>query len=38
MPAGAERFGATNAFFEHMGLVGAFVLLAILSNRSGRRA
>src|SRR5690606_4887361 len=22
MPAGAERFGATNAFFEHMGLVG----------------
>lgn len=26
--AGAERFGATNAFFEHLGLAGAFVLVA----------
>lgn len=26
--AGPERFGATNAFFEHLGLVGAFVLIA----------
>jgi uncharacterized membrane protein YphA (DoxX/SURF4 family) len=25
---GAERFGATNAFFEHLGLAGAFVLVA----------
>lgn len=25
---GTERFGATNAFFEHLGLVGAFVLIA----------
>lgn len=31
MPEGPERFAATNAFFEHMGLVGAFVLLAILA-------
>lgn len=38
MPAGSERFGATNAFFEHMGLVGAFVLVAVLARRSGRRA
>jgi uncharacterized membrane protein YphA (DoxX/SURF4 family) len=28
MPAGPARFGATNAFFEHLGLVGAFVLVA----------
>jgi uncharacterized membrane protein YphA (DoxX/SURF4 family) len=26
---GAERFGATNAFFEHWGLVGGFVLVAM---------
>jgi uncharacterized membrane protein YphA (DoxX/SURF4 family) len=26
--SGAERFGATNAFFEHLGLAGAFVLVA----------
>lgn len=26
--AGAERFAAVNAFFEHMGLAGAFVLVA----------
>lgn len=26
--AGAERFAAANAFFEHMGLAGAFVLVA----------
>jgi uncharacterized membrane protein YphA (DoxX/SURF4 family) len=30
---GAERFMATNAFFEHIGLVGGFVLVAILSAR-----
>jgi uncharacterized membrane protein YphA (DoxX/SURF4 family) len=26
---GAERFGAMNAFFEHWGLVGGFVLVAM---------
>ena len=29
--AGQERFMATNAFFEHLGLVGGFVLAAMLS-------
>lgn len=38
MPAGPERFMATNAFFEHMGLVGAFVLMAMLERRGGRGA
>jgi uncharacterized membrane protein YphA (DoxX/SURF4 family) len=31
---GAERFVAENAFFEHLGLVGAFVFVA-LSDRMG---
>ena len=30
---GQARFMATNAFFEHIGLVGGFVLVAILSRR-----
>lgn len=30
---GPDRFMATNAFFEHLGLVGGFVLVAILSPR-----
>lgn len=30
---GPERFMATNAFFEHLGLVGGFVLVAVLSSR-----
>ncbi|WP_404479339.1 DoxX family protein [Novosphingobium sp. BL-52-GroH] len=38
MPAGPERFAATNAFFEHMGLVGGFVLVAILARRGRRSA
>jgi uncharacterized membrane protein YphA (DoxX/SURF4 family) len=38
MPAGPERFAATNAFFEHMGLVGGFVLVAILAHRGRRGA
>jgi uncharacterized membrane protein YphA (DoxX/SURF4 family) len=38
MPAGPERFAATNAFFEHMGLVGGFVLVAILAHRGRRSA
>ena len=28
LPAGQERFMAANAFFEHLGLVGGFVLVA----------
>ena len=28
LPAGHERFMAANAFFEHIGLVGGFVLVA----------
>ncbi|WP_334186315.1 DoxX family protein [Novosphingobium sp.] len=38
MPAGPERFGATNAFFEHMGLTGGFILVAILAYRAQQRA
>lgn len=34
MPAGPERLTATNAFFEHVGLVGGFVLVALLDRRS----
>ncbi len=33
--AGPERFGATNAFFEHLGLVGAFILVAMIAARRG---
>lgn len=33
MMHGQERFMATNAFFEHLGLVGGFVLAAILAER-----
>jgi len=29
LPPGMERMMATNAFFEHLGLVGAFVIVAI---------
>jgi len=35
MPPGQERFMATNAFFEHLGLVGGFVLLAIVVAKPG---
>ena len=28
LPAGQERFMAANAFFEHLGLVGGFLLVA----------
>lgn len=38
MPEGPERFGAMNAFFEHMGLVGGFVLVAVLARRGQRDA
>ncbi|WP_110647523.1 DoxX family membrane protein [Salinicola peritrichatus] len=30
LPAGQERFMAANAFFEHLGLVGGFLLVAWL--------
>lgn len=38
MPAGPERFGATNAFFEHIGLIGGFVLAALVAEQAKRRA
>ncbi|PNU05639.1 hypothetical protein A8V01_15555 [Novosphingobium guangzhouense] len=38
MPEGPERFGAMNAFFEHMGLVGGFVLVAVLAHKGRRDA
>ncbi|MGF7155325.1 DoxX family protein [Novosphingobium gossypii] len=38
MPDGPERFGAMNAFFEHMGLVGGFVLVAVLARKGQRDA
>ena len=28
LPPGHERFMAANAFFEHLGLVGGFILVA----------
>ena len=33
MPPGPQRFAATNGFFEHIGLVGGFVLVAMLAGR-----
>lgn len=33
MPAGHERFMATNAFFEHLGLIGGFILIAMVDAR-----
>jgi uncharacterized membrane protein YphA (DoxX/SURF4 family) len=35
MPPGMERMMATNAFFEHLGLVGAFVIVAIADFTKG---
>lgn len=35
MPAGMERMMATNAFFEHLGLAGAFVFVAIIDLTQG---
>lgn len=35
MPAGMERMMATNAFFEHLGLAGAFVIVATLDLAKG---
>ncbi|WHO38718.1 DoxX family protein [Sphingobium sp. AP49] len=33
MPAGQDRFMATNAFFEHIGLIGGFIAVAMIANR-----
>jgi uncharacterized membrane protein YphA (DoxX/SURF4 family) len=33
MPPGMERFAAANGFFEHLGLVGGFLLVAICDLR-----
>lgn len=38
MPPGPERFMATNAFFEHLGLVGGFILAAMLADAERDRA
>jgi uncharacterized membrane protein YphA (DoxX/SURF4 family) len=38
MPPGQPRFMATNAFFEHVGLVGGFVLAALVAELERRRA
>ncbi|KQQ40518.1 DoxX family protein [Duganella sp. Leaf126] len=34
--AGAARFAAANSFFEHLGLAGAFLLVAWLDLQEGR--
>lgn len=34
MPSGAGRFMATNAFFEHLGLAGGFVLVALVARQA----
>ena len=34
---GVARFQATNAFFEHIGLVGGLVLAAIIADQAERR-
>ncbi len=35
---GHARFAATNAFFEHIGLIGGFVLAALLAKSAAQRA
>jgi uncharacterized membrane protein YphA (DoxX/SURF4 family) len=34
---GQARFAATNTFFEHLGLIAGFVMVAILAERNERR-
>lgn len=34
--AGSARFAATNAFFEHLGLIGGFVLAALVAEHARR--
>ena len=38
MAAGDDRFMATNAFVEHIGLVGGFILVALLDRREEARS
>jgi uncharacterized membrane protein YphA (DoxX/SURF4 family) len=38
MPTGQDRFMATNAFFEHLGLIGGFMLVALVFRLEQRRA
>ncbi len=38
MPVGQERFMAANSFFEHLGLVGGFLLVAWLDLREAKPA
>ena len=38
MPAGAVRFAATNGFFEHLGLIGGFILVALVTDLEKRDA
>lgn len=33
MPVGPARFMATNAFFEHIGLIGGFIAIAMIAQR-----
>lgn len=35
LPSGMERMMATNAFFEHLGLTGAFVIVAAIDIAKG---
>lgn len=35
--SGSERFAATNAFFEHLGLTGGFVLAALVAEHARRK-
>ena len=37
IPSGQERFMATNAFFEHLGLIGGFVLAALVAEAEQHR-
>lgn len=37
MPEGHDRFMATNAFFEHLGLIGGFALAALVAHRAAER-
>lgn len=37
LPAGPERFMATNAFFEHLGLAGGLLLVALHDRREQAR-
>lgn len=35
---GPDRFATMNAFFEHIGLIGGFVLVAVLAHRKVRKS